>query len=67
MEKTSRLNQKSWDVIQLNDFACPPIMLKAGAVLPSSSKGHFLREPSANNLNLKSKRYMKYFNQQLNL
>ena len=40
-----RLRKKSWEMIQLNDFACPPIMVKAGAVLPQGSKHQIFRPP----------------------
>ena len=49
--------KKSWDYLELNDFACPPVMLKAGAVLPPISRKNRLREPSTFNFSFQTNRF----------
>ena len=49
--------KKSWDYLELNDFACPPVMLKAGAVLPPGSQKQVLSEASPDNFSSKTNRF----------
>ena len=53
-----RLKFKAWDALELNDFACPPIMLSAGAVLPPKSRKQLMR--GASSLNVDSKKIRRY-------
>ena len=53
-----RLKRKAWDALELNDFACPPIMLSAGAVLPPKSRKQLMR--GASSLNVDSKKIRRY-------
>ena len=53
-----RLKLKAWDALELNDFACPPIMLSAGAVLPPKSRKQLMR--GASSINVDSKKIRRY-------
>ena len=53
-----RLKLKAWNALELNDFACPPIMLSAGAVLPPKSRKQLMRGTSS--INVGSKKIRRY-------